>query len=228
MRVEKTNKLFYNKWPYKVTCKLVGIRACSYYNLDSIIEWCSPSASFSNPPPYSLTKLTSIDRDELSRFVKKYKKYIGKEIQTRAEGNCFSIFCRDLDLYTDIKKTLKIWVVTVSEPDSDTTLEFLLNQGHRKILKSKLPFDRYQYRIFIERKIVLDLRLRLGAWLCKYKTQIHISKSTKKWLAGDVIYSYADRSILVENGKILSLILLYLGNHCKKVEEFILESSINS
>jgi hypothetical protein len=123
-------------------------------------------------------------------------------------------------------KKLEVWITDVFEPANDAEYEFMLDNGHKKVLCNHLPHQRYQYRVYIKEKISIDIKTKLWDWMAKYDGKFRVPHrvamwltSQKQWVSGPNIY--------VEDGPTLSMLLLFLGDRVSKVEEFVPRDMIN-
>jgi len=215
MKIEKlkTSKLFYNKWPYKVTCNIVHARSITsnargYY--------------------YGYGKRISLeDEAEIEKFRKAVKGFLKKDIKYRAEYNHFNIFCDDKDLLNKISKKLKPWIQNIYGPQSEEELQYLKDNGHKKRVCDKFPKGKYQYRIYFKTNMPDTLKQSFQTWITKYDGKIDCSRSTVKWLKDDHRWFQAP-FCYVEDSATLSMIGLFASNHIKLVEHFVLRESINT
>jgi len=72
----------------------------------------------------------------------------------------------------------------------------------------------------------IEHRANFREW-AKRVDSISYSGKTTRWLSGINTY-YPEPFIYIKDGPTLSIALLILGNECRKVEEYILRSSINT
>ncbi len=106
----KVNKLFYNKWPYKVECLVTASNRIIRYGTQTTLDFCNGKiASFGY-------NKTIVDKDKLRAFTNAVIPYLNRkeEIQIRAEGSKFCLFCKDPAVYDSIVKDLGTWIWTVS------------------------------------------------------------------------------------------------------------------
>jgi hypothetical protein len=122
---------------------------------------------------------------------------------------------------------LREWIHCVTVPANDQEHEFLLENGHKKIICDDIPFKKYQYKMYIKDSMLLDQREKFFNWISKYPDTIRVANTTRKWLQGDRNW-IQDPFIYVSDQKMMSMLLLYLGDHTKRINEFIPRSSINT
>ena len=219
----KSSKLFYNKWPYKVECIQQGASRIVHNGPAVCKEWCNTGKGlqFSH---YG-NKIT--DKVQYLRFIEAVEPFLDRkeEIQIRVEGSHFNLFCKDVAILEKIDNELSIWSRSIRGPTTPEELEFLLNNGHKKILCDTLPYGKYKYRLYFKSKFPADKRSAFVGWADKYGDKLEISETSRRWLVS--IRHYAqDPFMYVEDDKMLSLTGMYLSGYVKKVEEFIERNSV--
>jgi hypothetical protein len=145
-------------------------------------------------------------------------------VKVRVEGSHFNIFCIDKSVLETIDKNLNRWIRKISGPTTDEELEFLLSNGHKKILRDVLPKEKYKYRIYFKSKFPADKRLSFITWADKYGDKLDISDTSRRWLLSSRQWAQ-DPFMYVEDDKMLSMAGIYLSGYVKKVEEFILREN---
>jgi hypothetical protein len=212
-----TNKLFYKKWPYKVECLLHRVSLIKHVGPEKFAIWISRSRH----------GISDSDAAELKKFFKCVNPFLKEDLRIRAEGSHFSLFCGDKDLFNQIRKKLKRWVVKAYSPANDEELAFMLNHANKKILCDRFPKELYQYRIYVNVKMNLNSRDGFLTWTNRYGDRIDISTTTKSWLKG-FNHQGVVPFLYVKDSAMLTMVLLFLGNNVKRFEEFILRASINT
>ena len=205
----KISKLFYNKWPFKVSCVISHARLVT------------------GRPRYYGAKLTAEQETNIEEFKNAWATLSKEEIHHRAEFSHFNIFCSTRATLDLIISKLKPWISIVSEPASDEELEFLIENGHKIRVCEKYPSRKYHYRIYLKTKMSAQLRKSFLDWSIKYNGKIKPSKITEKWLVG-TRYWISDPFCYVQDSATLSMVGLFLGNDIKLVEKFVLRTSINT
>ena len=219
----KTNKLFYGKWPFKVECYLKGSNKITRNGHNETIEWCLRDSA--SKIHYHIEK--DIDRGELYKFAIKVNKYSKKDVQFRTEGNTFNIYFKDQDLLKDIQQELYQWIKVVSAPESAREYQYLLEAGRSTVLCNALPYKKYQYKIIFSTKMTADQRINFLRWTENYGDKMHIAGHSLRWSLGKKPWMQ-DPFMYLEDNKLLSMVLLYLGSNCNRIQEFVLKSSINT
>jgi len=213
----KSSKLFYNKWPYKVECLQRGASKIIHAGLEETRAWCNGSKNFK----FDNWEKTQGDKTVLLQFIDAVEPFLkGKDLQIRVEGTHFNIFCKDITLLKEIDERLFLWIKKISGPTTQEELDFLLSNGHKKILCDQLPKGMYQYRIFFKTTWPAEKRLAFLEWSENYKEKLKLSGVSKEWLLGRRRWAQ-DPFMYVYDDKMLSMTGLYLSGYVKKVEKFI-------
>jgi hypothetical protein len=217
---QKTRKLFYNKWPYKIECYLKYSSNVIRLGIPKTQEWINGSTSDN-----WLWK--GADKKEIQSFVSAISAFIDKDMQIRTEGSRCSIFIKDKAIVDAIINQLDQWIVGITEPGSDEEYEFLVNNTAKKILCNALPYEKYHFRIYLKNKMTIDQKQRFFQWLSRYGDRFNVARSTKNWLTGAVRYAQ-DPFLYIQDRPTLSMVGLYLGDNVKRTEEFIPRTVINT
>jgi hypothetical protein len=217
----KSSKLFYNKWPYKVECQQVGASRIVHSGVAAVREWCATGKGMF----VSGHESNRLDKTVYLEFANLVEPYIGNPaVKVRVEGSHFNLFCIDKSVLETIDKDLNKWIRKISGPTTDEELNFLLNNGHKKILRDVLPKEKYKYRIYFKTKFPADKRLLFITWADKYGDKLDISETSRRWLLTNRHWTQ-DPFMYVEDDKMLSMAGMYLSGYVKKVEEFILRET---
>jgi hypothetical protein len=217
---QKTRKLFYNKWPIRIECRLSKAGTIARIGTEKTLLWLEERT----PGNDWFWKGANIS--EIRSFVKEFKKFEDKEIQLRGEGSHFNIFLKDKALAENIIKDMKKWIVAVTEPGSEEEYEFLL--GHnKKVICDDFPKGKYRYKIYLRTGMKPEVKTRFKSWMVNYGDSFNIANNTELWLMNKKPY-IQDPFFYVLDQHNLSMCGLYLGDNIKKVEEFIPRSRINT
>ena len=222
-----TKRLFYNKWPIKVECRLQGASKLKRLGIMQTIDWCDGKIDDDRSELWSVPR-RPIDKVDLKKFAFKVAEILeNKEVKIRTEGNHYNIFCADTQLLGIIQKELYPWIQQVTSPETTEQYDFLMENGHKKVICNQFPHDKFRYRVFLRESAKQDARSNFYNWLTRYQDKVKITGNTARWMQCKLMYAQ-DPYFYVEDDKMLSMVLLYLGNNCKKIQEFILKSSINT
>ena len=224
-----SSKLFYNKWPYKIECYIIGAGRLRWQGVETTKKFCLGKSTPRLWNWQSNDKLNKEDKDALLAFTTGLEPFLElkDQLQTRVEGRRYNIFCKDPVLLENIYKAVAPWVERVSGPTTEEELDYLLDNGHKKILRDVLPKDGYKYKVYIRESWSLEGRAAFAEWADKFPDTINISQSSKKWLDGKQRWLY-NPFMYVKDNKTLTMVGLFTSGNVKRVEEFVLRSSINT
>ncbi len=219
IKKQKTNKLFYNKWPYKIECHIAGANKITVYGIDRVLDWCDGHLN--------IGEARHIDKKEIQKFINLSKPFMEDQenIKIRTEGAHFNLFVKDPVLLDKIVKILRPWVWNVFEPSNEAELQFLLDNENKKVLCDLLPYDKYTYKV-VMRSSKVNIKEQFLNWSKNYsEDQIKISGQTERWLQGQ--YSYKqDPFFYVKDAPMLTMTRLFLGDNVRRVYEYVPRSSL--
>ena len=230
MQVKTTSKLFYKKYPYKVDCRVQGASYITRLGISQTVAMCNRDEEIVEHRGWRWH--TPIDKVRLASFIKCVKKYINKkdelDIKIRSEGDGFCLFCNDADLYEELKIKLNPYIRCVTIPASKEVLTYMLDNGPRKIIVKKIPYDLYKYRISLDTNTPSAVKRNFQEWIKKYDSKtFKISGTTKDWLLENRRYWIQSPFFYVQDSSALTMTSLYLGSSIKRIEEFVTVDSIN-
>lgn len=213
----QTSKLYYNKYLYKVECRIDNAYAIlSRIRRPSTSEWkIHRSWHQVNTQPIMLD------------FYYKLLPYVSKDIKFRAEGKHFNIFCNEIAIVDELKDKLKTYIFAVHMPFSEEDVGYMLDNGHKKRLCNNLPRDKYKFRVFLRTDTPHDMREKFYKWTENYPDRILLSNATKDWCHSRKHYLQLP-FMYVEDGPLISMASLFLGTNIRLIEEFIPRDSINT
>lgn len=224
MLYKKTSKLFYKKWPFKVECYIKGAYRLKHFGgVDAAIDWCKNSAEEYK----SHWNRDTIDKPALLKFANAVKPYLVQDVQTRVEGGHLNIFCKDEELLDSIVRDLSQWITAVYEPTGDEVYNYLLASTGNKVVCDVYPHGRFKYKIILRDNMTPNSKANFLQWAKKFPAQIRVANTSEFWLAGKRHWMQEPFIYVYDQGT-LTMALLFLGNDCKKVHEYILKSSINT
>lgn len=225
MKQATTKKLFFKKWPIKIECYLKGAYRVHTMGIDKTIKWADNKVSDDNIH-WSMFE-RSFDKPQIADFANKLRPFVGTDHKVRVEGGHYNIFCQDKALANKFTKALEPWITCVTQPASDAEWDFLVAGGHKKVLCNELPHEKFRYKLYFNEKYETTAKGRCLEWIRKYPDTMLVSGNTEKWLTG--YYHYIQNPFMyIADDKTLSMVLLYVSGNHRKVEEFILKSSINT
>ncbi len=212
-----TNRLFYNKWPYKIRCKIEGARVIKSLGVGpNGIKW------------YKLTGLhTRYNKQKLDIFYNVSKEFFSNpEVKTRVEYHSVDFYFLDAKSYEEAEKKLLNYVTYTWEPSNNEELKLLLD-NKKIILCNKLPHDKYRYKIYFK-EMKPSTRQNLISWAEKYNNnEIFITNATKIHF-NNIKYKYCDHYFYAQDNKILFMLEIAASGFIRKIEEFVLRNGINT
>lgn len=216
----KSSKLFYNKWPYKISCRINGGSKISIWGLDATRRWCNSNAKA------RLSYEKEINKPDLLAFLEAVTPFVKNEnVQIRVESNAFNLFCKDPSVLKEIDSRLQKWIRRIEGPTTQEEYDFLLENGYKKILVDKLPKDTYQYKIYFKPSYSLENRYNFLTWSKKYGNKVNISTCTERWFHGYRNWMQAPFMYVIDT-QMLSMVGLFASGYVKKIEEFIPRNTI--
>lgn len=215
---QKVNKLFYNKWPYKVDCLVPGASRIVRQGHQEVLDWCDGQSK----KAYFWSNSQTVDKVKLRAFTIAVVQFLNRkdEIQIRTEGGRFSLFCKDTAIFDNIIDCVKPWLWMVYEPSSKEELEFLVTNDNKRILCDAIPYEKYAYKVML-RQAPSNVRQQFSGWSKNYgEDKIKISPQTVKWLDG--YYGYKqDPFFYVSDPHMLTMTRLFLGDNVRRVFEYV-------
>ena len=216
-----TNKLFYKKYPYKITCNITGCWILRSYGYEKTKEFC-------NTQQWTYTKWKpTIDRDGLIAFMTAIDPYISLA-KFRFEHNFFDVYLDTEEKYKQLQTILAPWITLICEPENQEILKFLLEkQNNKKTICSKIPYGLYKFKIYLRYKTDPEIRKNFLTWSKNYGDKIRIPNQTSQWLEYDSRWQW-NPFLYVADQSTLSMVSLFLSGSITKVEEYIPKMSINT
>ena len=215
----KTSKLFFNKWPYKVSCKVSGANKIVALGLDRAEKWCKGEWS----TPFHSARFNVVDKPDLLKFVKSVKSLtlLKEDVKVRAEGAHFNMFLKDPTILKKIERKLSPWIESITEPNSQEEHDFLMSNNSKKVLCDEIPKGKYIFKVYLKESIKSDTREQFLQWSEKYDDDvIQISPTTLRWLAGQKWYKQ-DPFFYVNNASMMTMIRIFLGDNIRRVHEYV-------
>ena len=215
----KTNKLFFNKWPYKVACTVSGASKVVRLGVDRAEKWCKGEWT----PPFNSSRMNVTDKSDLLKFIRSIKSLLPFEdnIKIRAEGAHFNMFFKDPELLKKIEKKFAPWIESISEPSSEEECNFLMSNDSRKVLCDEIPKSKYVFKVYLKEAIKSDTREQFLQWSKKYGDDvISISPETTRWLSGEKSWKQ-DPFFYVNNASMMTMVRIFLGDSVRRVYEYV-------
>lgn len=229
MQIQKLNssKLFYNKWPYKIECYILGASRLKWLGVETTKDYCQGKTTPTLWSWQSNDRLSLKDKSALLEFTTGIEPFLElkEQLQVRVEGRRYNIYCKDPVLLEQIYNAVAPWVQTVSGPTTDEELNYMLDNGYKKILRDVLPKEIFQYRIYFKESWETEDRIKFLAWVTKNNNIVDISRGSKEWLEGKKRWVY-NPFIYVKDAHTLTMVGLHSSGNVKRVEEFILRENL--
>ena len=221
-KVYKTKRLFYGKWPFKVETCVPGAAFLMRRGTCEARKFCLGTSDSLYRPNYS-----EYEKKTLLSFISEFEKINLEKIKCRAEWNTLNFYTDNVQDYEFIKKTLRQWVVKVTEPASQEELELLTSSNVKSVLCNKLPYEKFQYRVIIKTGMPVNNRQKFLEWLNNFSESIRATEKTIQWLLGEYRY-LQDPYIYVESTKQLTFVKLFLGQYVSRCEEYVVRDTQNT
>lgn len=229
---QKTNKLFFNKWPFKVECYLKGASKVKYAKPWRIRMWANDDSDIFSTDQRSLGitqyRREKIDKFELLKFTNAVELFLDRDdIKIRAEGAHFNLFCGDFTVKAEIVKALKPWIKDIVGPETQEELEFLVG-NNLKVICNTLPHGKFKYKVVLKSWIDnTDSKQKLLNYLEKLgEDKVKCSPETIRFLKDQTRYKQDPFFYLVEDKSLVFIRLL--TNEIKHVYEYVERNSINT
>ena len=214
---QTTSKLFFGKWPYKIQCKLPGSWMVKRLGIARTLEFCELPEGHRDTIGMVRSK---IERTKLKEFALAISPFSYSDIQTRAEGANYSIYCKDINLFQQIITSLEKWIFVIHEPASEEELSIMSNNA-KQVLCNKFPHQRYRYKVYLKHITSFNSRESFATWVKHYNEKIKVTDRTERWFHGRYTQS---PYIYVDDQKMLALVGMFLGNNIKKIEEYVVRA----
>jgi hypothetical protein len=224
-RKQKTHKLFYGKYPYKISTMIKNGTYLRVWSIKQIMLWCTGEhedlISFYHPS----NKSSIVDKQRLFNYCKSLKLLDANSYKLRIEGSHVNYFFTSKDAYEKAINVLEEFVICVTEPEDTQVLNTIV--GDKKtVVCNELPHGKYTHKV-IFKQMPLDVRNSLLEWTKKYNSDmVRVSPSTERYLSGSRYYQQ-DPFLYVSNKQMLMMVGLAAQGYVSRTEQFIPRSSIN-
>jgi len=211
---QKTNKLFYSKWPYKISCFVQGAHLIRIHG-NGGLEYPDNIRS------------RHYDTSNVIEFIKKFKELLqDSSVKRRIDHNHIDFYVLTEDKFQSLQIKLKKYIVGITEPDSVEQLQTLL-ENKKYTLCDKLPHKKYRYKVTFK-DMSPKIRNDLINWAEKYNNDdIYVPKSTKNHFKC-VKHHYGAHYFYVKDSKMITLISLAAGGYIRRTDEYVIRNSINT
>jgi len=221
MQKLKTNKLFYGKWPYKVTTEVNGGNLIKTRGIPAVKKMCQQSGDIW-PSRYR----KNIDKKKLFEYASLIEPFVEDEIRLRAEGSTINIYVKNVKLYNKLIDSLKDYVVKITEPVNESELSALLS-NNKFVLCDELPRKIFKYKVVLK-SMPVGVKESLLKWADQYPSdKIMIPDHTRRELTAEKSW-WTNCYMYVSDSSMLMMVTLATQGYIRRTEEFIVRSSINT
>jgi hypothetical protein len=183
-KIRPANRKFYNKWCYKLSLRLKNAGIFRRKDLDLIIK-------------------ESANQDVISLAV--FLKDIPSQYGLRVERSTLDLYFNKQELFDKGLSDLDTLIrdaYAIDQLDTD-----LLERSHL-IKASKYPFDKYQYKVFLQpHKLSKDEKLNFLSWIDSQQEKIKITENVKSWFYRTE-WNWDRRYMYVDNEQTLLMLKL--------------------
>jgi hypothetical protein len=199
MKTHKIRKLYYKKFPYRVTLHATWINQVNHYYHRDI-----------NPGYMKFKK----DIDQLTIYIKSNKN--NDEIKFRKEWNTLNVYFTDLSLLDEIKTLFKNSLRELHQPDPEC-IDYLISNRY-SIVSDELPHG-CRYKVFLNaKKTPVNVRKNLIKYAQNNQDKINIPGSVNEFFNSErsswwtyQLYFY------VKDEKILLFVQMLLAGGIKEI-----------
>lgn len=189
------NRKFYNKYSYKVSLFFKGAGCFRIYDIDEIKSLLSDTQP-TNGRKYYMEQMFH-NRDNVFRLIDFLKNNKLEGMSKRIERDYIDFYTNDKNVYELMSKEFLDILKHRYEPRPGSEEE---NQDEGTIFVSKLPHNKYQYKVYLrphKLKGDIDSKKSYLEWIDTQGDRIKISEAVKKWFIStdwnwDRRYIYVD------------------------------------
>lgn len=218
MKVFKTNRLFYGKWLYRVETATPGANLVKRWGVLATQAYCNNTTDTRFGRQYAAK-----DKDELLKFSIAVSPFLDKDLQIRTEHGTMNFYLNDPALVKSLKGAVIPWLVSITEPGSEADIESLQSKSSL-VLCNQLPYNKFNYRVYIRYTMPAHQRESFLTWLGNYNDAVRPSKTTIRWLTAKAPYMQ-DPFVYVTDKSHLLMVSLFLSGNIKNTQEFVLRDS---
>lgn len=208
---QKTNHLFYGKWPYKITCMVPCAHLIRTFGNKGLEN------------PELIVSRNFFNTEDVKVFVKEFKELLqDPNVKRRINYNHIDFYILSKEEFIRLRKELKKYIVAITQPDNDEQLTTLL-ENKKYILCDKLPHGKYHYKITFK-DMAPNIRRNLIEWAEKYNNDdIYVPKSTKNHFKC-IKYHHGSHYFYIKDSKMITLITLASAGHVRRTDEYVVRT----
>jgi hypothetical protein len=223
MKKLSTKKLFFNQWTFKIEMKVKGASLIKKNGVEWVKKFCTDESFYTKKHDTPFWR--GINKINLYKFLTAIEPHLEKDIKIRTEDAIFNVYTSDKAIVDSILNDLDWCVTAVHEPNDITELEFLKNNPY-KIICDELPYGKYTHKVSFNERTPKPARLKFWQWISKYdEDTVKIGRATVGFLDGTKFYTVTP-FLYVTNAKFLTMISLQIGEHVRRIEEFVPRSTL--
>lgn len=211
---QKTNSLFYGKWPYKISCSVIGAHLIRAYG----------SSGLKHP---EIIRGYNFDDQKIIRFINEAKEILqDSNIKRRINHHHIDFYVMTKDEYVNLQLKLKKYITSITEPENQEQLNTLL-ENKKYVLCDKLPHNTYRYKITFK-DMPVKVRNDLIAWAERYdNNDIYVPKSTRNHFKS-IKYHYGTHYFYIKDPKMITLVAMAASGYVRRTDEYVVRNSINT
>lgn len=204
---------------YKVSLKLDGGAIFRDRSVNQVKEFCY-SVEFIDRP-HSIAYKVFQTKNEILEVCEFLEQFDSNTWTKRIENQSVDFYTNDLEFYNQISTRFNQKVIHQFEPSVNTAEA--LNEREFAITGTKLPHNKYQYRVYIlPHKMGDDLeeKTKFVDWLEKQSPKIRCSIKVRAWFL-HTKWNWDRRYILVEDDSTLLMLKLRNSDVVGRVYKYI-------
>lgn len=211
---QKTNSLFYGKWPYKISCFVEGAHFIRTYGTMGI----------KHP---EIIRGYEFNVQKLKKFIEEAKEILqDSNIKRRINCHHIDFYVMTKDEFNNVQVTLKKYLIGTCQPETEEQLQILL-ENKKYILCDKLPHNKYCYKITFK-DMPVKVRNNLIAWAERYNNEdIYVPKSTRNHFK-DIKYHCGAHYFYIKDSKMITLVTMAASSYVRRTDEYVVRNSINT
>ena len=218
----ETNRLFYNKWLYKVSLRLPGVAVMRYKDVSRLDTYFQRAdREVDSFYPHSLYNRASANKGELISLGLLLSQYKKDTYQKRIESDELDLYTNDTVLVKDLEMNFASRIKSIHEPDPESIDE--LQSSDKAIFVKKYPHGKFQYRVYLKPHCgTYDKKEQFVKWLAGQGDKTTLSKSLTNWfLTTDI--NWDRRYVMVEDDSLIMFMKLHSPEFVGTIYKFVIK-----
>lgn len=214
---KQTTRLFYGKWLYKVSLRLLGAGVLRRENFESF-----DAESFYDPYGTNIFKKEAINNKENILKVGFFLNDLtADQYAIRIESSILDFYTNDQNLFAEFKENFEKLIRFSFSPSEDTV--DLLSSNEKVIIAKKYPHNKYQYRVYLRPHLVKDTDKKYNflQWLENQNDKVTCTESLKEWFI-KTKWNWERRYVLVDDSKTLLMLKLHSPDAVGTVYKYVI------